>query len=69
MTAKQAVALKAIRALIAAYGYPPTLLELSKRLRISEGAVRGRLAGLVLCGAIRIEPNTARGIVVAESKT
>ena len=68
MTDKQAEALKAICALVKAYGYPPTLKELGKRLRLSEGAVRGRLAGLVLCGAIRIEPNTARGIVVAESK-
>lgn len=66
MTEKQTELLLEVGTFTQVYGYPPTLRELANRLKLSQGAVRGRLAGLARVGAVHIAKRVARGITLAK---
>jgi repressor LexA len=69
LTKKQELVHKAIRQFIEVNSYPPTLSDLSEKLKISINAVRQHILYLAQKKVLRYVPNISRGIELLDEKS
>ncbi len=69
LTKRQQSVLNAVRQFIEVNGYPPTLTEMSEKLKINVNAVRSHLLYMANKKVLRYIPNISRGIELLDEKT